>query len=99
MVQQDVALADLREEIGLPKQPARNRGLERAVAQRVVVGQSVNLPEMVDRDQAVDFVAIDFGEIESLLEKVAHVLGHAAFDLQADGFAETPPLQLRLDRA
>ena len=48
----------------------------------------------------VDLVAIHLAELERLEQKeVAHVLGHAAFDLEPHRLAEAAALQFRFDRA
>ncbi len=98
MVQQDVAFANLREDVGDADQPLGNRRLKRLVAQIVVAGKIDDLPQVAERDQSVDLVAVDGAELERRAEQVAHVLRHAALDLQAHRLAEAAAPQLRLDR-
>ena len=65
----------------------------------LVAGQVSDLPEIAQRHQTVDLVAIDVLEFERGAEQIANVVGHAALDLESHRFAEPAPPQLRLDRA
>jgi len=66
MVQQQIPFANECKEIRFTDERARDRRQERRVAQRLVIRQPNNLPQIGECYDAVNLVAVHFGKIERL---------------------------------
>ena len=100
LVDQEVAAADLREEIArlLRVHEPRRRHAERRVELELGTLEVDQLIELREVEWAVDLVDLVGHCAESLAEPLDHAARRRARDLDADDVAEAPASQLELDR-
>ena len=99
MVQQQIAFADHREDVGLPDQTFRDRRGERRIVQLRLVDADQR-PEGRRRHHAVDVVDVEIASSSSASSTIAPQRPAACrLHFEAHRLAEAPFAQFRLDRA